>query len=59
MNTKKRALDELHKNWMDVTATAVNRVHRADGYKSAIADSHREDSWISVQHSGTKNEKKS
>jgi len=25
--------DTLHSDWMNVTSTAVNEVHRADGYK--------------------------
>lgn len=25
--------DTLHSDWMNVTSTAVNQVHRADGYK--------------------------
>lgn len=25
--------DTLHSDWMSVTSTAVNQVHRADGYK--------------------------
>lgn len=28
-------LDRQHRNWMDVTATAMHAVHSASGYKGA------------------------
>ncbi len=29
----RKTLDRQHQDWMAVTATAVNPVHRVDGYK--------------------------